>query len=167
MVLVTKGTSPTRFSPTPLSTCIFSAHGVLIARNLYSPNGPNLNPRFHKAGDNDQIQVFYCKHLSQSLSTNKIVRLTSQAMDVHCPLKLKKTFSEPAYLLLSQSAAPETFVLVLVLEFQPASVSILMGEAQTIQCDMVGSYLSLTQKRHIRFYRVNDHSLTSCERRRP
>ena len=37
----------------------------------------------------------YCKHLSQSLSTNKIVRLTSQAMDVHCPLKLKKIFRNP------------------------------------------------------------------------
>ena len=87
-------------------------------------------------------------------------------MDVHCPLKLRTTSSEPAYLL-NQSAALETFVLVLILAFQPASVSILMGEAQTIQCDMVGSYLSLTQKRHIRFYRVNDHSPTSCERRRP
>ena len=95
MALVTKDTSATRFSPTPQSTCIFSAHGVLIARNLCSPNWPNLNPRFHKAGDNDQIQIFYCKHLSQSLSTNKIVRLTSQAMDVHCPLKLKKIFRNP------------------------------------------------------------------------
>ena len=53
-----------------------------------------------------------------------------------------------------------------VLAFQPASVTILIGKAQTIQCDMVGSYLSLPETPYPLLPRERS-SLTSCERRRP